>query len=273
MVLEEVWPEGYKADFNLLESSNNENDFMESAFNYLRETCIISVILSNSCNTDNNGNPIKWTRNQAIICGSLIRITHLLNGFLSEIVNNRMETAMLFERSIYETSINIIYFIKKNDLKTFNDYVLYSLRYEKRLYMEIKNNIAERGSVLPIEGRMLRSIEKSFEKSAVSIDDVNEKSKDTWGGSIRNRFKYIEKDNLYDVLISRVSHTTHGNWQDLITHYLQYNDDLTFEPKTQSSRPRPQVLCALTVILIQMLIVYSNWHMDDCIEREVIIKR
>lgn len=271
--LEDVWPDQYKANFDKLKTSNSESDYVEASFNYLRETTIICVILGNSLRSDDHKNPKKWSRNEAIICGSLLRIAHLLNGFLSEIVNHRMETAMIFERSIYETCINIMYLVKKNDPLVFDEYVKYSLRYEKRLYLEIQGNIAVRGSKLYIEERMMKSIENSFLKSRIDMAEIDETARDTWGGSIRKRFKYLNIDHLYDVLISRVSHTIHGNWQDLLTHYIAYNEDGTFEPKGDSSVPKPQAICAMTTILVKTINAFAEWFIDSYSEKEIIIER
>lgn len=272
MNLTELWPSEYSADMSVLKISNNESEYNEAGFYYLRELAILTSICGNTYRLGSDNRPRNWTRNEAILFGSLIRASHLLKGYLSEISQKRLETTLLFQRSICETLVNIMFLIKKNDENMYQEYIKYSLRFEKKLYKTILTNIAVRGYELFIESRMKKSIEKAFYKSGIKIEDIDERSKPNWGGSIKDKFTFVGLEHLYDPILGAFSHSIHGNWQDLLSHYLIYNDDGTFSPDI-GSKPKPQVICGLGIILCLTLTDFVKWMIPDCPDRKRLLNR
>ena len=72
---------------------------------------------------------------------------------------------------------------------------------------------------LPIEARILKSIERVCKKSRIDIKDVDPKYRD-WGGGVRNRLEALGEKDMY--VTQRIgSHAIHGTWIDLLFHNLE----------------------------------------------------
>ena len=78
-------------------------------------------------------------------------------------------------RCIGESAINVRYLILKNDDSIIDQYVKVSLGPEGELYDLIKDDIDQReGETLPVETRMLASIERLCKISGIKIEEVKE---------------------------------------------------------------------------------------------------
>jgi hypothetical protein len=176
-----------------------------------------------------------WPRNQAICAGLIIRISKFMLVVVQlSAKRNRAEVVSALNRSIMESAINLEFLASTNDDKFFDQFVKFSLGPEKELYDVIQAKIAARsGKVLPIEERMLKSINNVCQASAVKIEDVDRKYGD-WGGGIKERLKALNKEELYLALQRIPSHAVHGTWVDLIMN------DLEHDSKTGVFRPHPE---------------------------------
>jgi len=184
-----------------------------------------------------------WNRNQAIIGGQLVRMYKLVDAILDQTCKHRLETTFILSRLHFETSVNAIYLMNYPSEKKFDSYVVYSLKHEKRLHEKITKNIEERGGgVLPIEERMLNSIERFLEKSDVTLDEIPSKRMSDWENrNLRQRCADIGAEDAYLSVFSNASISVHGAWGDLLQHHLEY-DDGRFRAKTTFKNPRPQSL-------------------------------
>jgi hypothetical protein len=99
---------------------------------------------------------------------------------------------------------------------------------------KINDNISLRGIELPIETRMKSSIAEAFKKSDISAEKVHANKREVWGEAIYKRAKRVNWEEIYFAVFSLPSHAIHGNWQDLITYHLEY-DNGEFTPKTEWS--------------------------------------
>ena len=164
-----------------------------------------------------------WPRNQAICAGLLIRISKFM-VVVTELSahGNRGEVVLALNRSILESAINLEFLVRTKEDRFYEQYVKFSLGPERELYDLIQANIAARnGEVLPIEQRMMESINDTCKVSGVKIEDVGRKYGD-WGGGVRERLKAINKETNY-VMVQRIpSHAVHGTWVDLYQNHLEY---------------------------------------------------
>ena len=244
----------------------SEDQFTGLAVELLKETGIILSIVACAYRFDDANRPRKWTRNEAILGGLAIRMSKLLQGLLDQTCQNRREIAEILFRCLSETAINLSYLLKESSDKAYEEYIDYSLREEKRLFNRIEENIAERGSELPIETRMKGSIMKAFEDSGVSPEQVDEKNRTSWGESIFKRAKRIGLKDAYQGLISIASHAVHGNWQDLISHHLE-KDNKGFMPETRWTRARPQYLFVGALLSLDACDAYIANLLPNCPDR------
>lgn len=225
-----------------------EEKFLELAVELFREVSAIGSILGCIMPTAPDGTMEYWTRDQAILGGLLVRLSKLQIGFMTLTCQRQREVARLIFRSIFETAVNLIYLAEKSSPELFEAYVRYSLRTDKDLLGRIEDNVRERGHELPVEQRMKASITSLFEKSGVSIFDIDPKERSLWGGSIYQRAKDVGYGAMYLATFSMTSNEVHGNWGDLAVHHLEWTEK-GYLPETRWSQPRPQEVLAAGLIL------------------------
>ncbi|HEY5536088.1 MAG TPA: DUF5677 domain-containing protein [Ignavibacteria bacterium] len=250
---------------------DSEEPFMSLAIELFKEVCQITSILSCACRLDEKNEPRKWTRNEAALGGLMVRISKLQIGCLEQICQKRLEIAMILFRCLHESLINMRYLLNKNTDEIFNEYIEYSLREEKRLLNTINQNIDKRGNELHIETRMKRSIDRTFKISSFYLNQVDENKWKPWGEKIYERAKSIGMEDAYIGLFGLPSHTVHGNWQDLITYHLKYENG-EFSPKTRWGYPRPQPVFVAGLLSAETNRLYLEEIIQDCPEKNQLIK-
>lgn len=260
-----------RVDHEEIKKFDSEEKFMSLAVELFKEVGQITSILSCAYRLDTKNNPRKWKRDEAVLGGLMVRFSKLQIGFLDQICQKRLEIANILFRCLGESIINLEYLLTRSTDDLFNEYIEYSLREEKRLLNKIKENITERGYEIPIETRMKRSIERSFKKSSFSVEQVDEKKWKPWGEKIYERAKKIGMEEIYFALFSLPSHAVHGNWQDLITYHLDY-ENKEFSPKTQWGYPRPQPLFAVALLSAEINKLYLKEIIPDCSDKDKINK-
>lgn len=193
------------------------------AFELYKETAGVLIVCATSLVSYDDAPEIKFTRNQAICVGLLVRIVKFMKGTLAILSHGDElgEVILALLRCIGESAINARYLILKNDDSLFDQYVKVSLGPEGEMYDTIKANIEERnGLILPVETRMLASIERLCRISGIKIEAVNRKHME-WGGSMRERLKALGIEKSYASVQRIPSHAIHGTWADLVLHHLE----------------------------------------------------
>src|SRR5699024_3003823 len=184
-----------RTEINLnLESYKHEGHFVEVSIDLLIEVGSYITLLVNLY--DNN--EFTWNDDQAVIGGNLVRLYKLIFGVLDNVCDQKGEFVQIFTRLAFECIVNTRYLIKNYDEKTIISYKLNSIKTYKRLYTEIKSLIAERNNmVLPIEHRMMSSIENLFAKSNIDLD-MDHKTERNWGNkNFFEKTKSLGLDKLY----------------------------------------------------------------------------
>lgn len=260
-----------KVDIAEIQKFDSESKFMSLAVELFKEVGKIMALLACSYRLDENNNPRKWTRNEAILGGLMVRISKLGIGILDQTCQKRLEIAHILFRCFGESIINLIYLLKNKKEELFNEYIEYSLREEKRLLNKIDQNITKRGYELPIEGRMKCSIDESFKTSSFSFEQVDDTKWTPWGEKIYERAENIGMQEQYFALFSLPSHAVHGNWQELIMYHLE-DENGKFSPRTDWNRPRPQYLFVSALISANANKLYLNEIMPKCPDKDEINK-
>jgi hypothetical protein len=191
-----------------------------------------------------------WTRDQAAVGGNLVRLYKLFHVVLDQTCQRRGEIAMMMGRLCFETIVNIRYLAKHFSPELVRSYMEYSMRYERRLRDHVAANIAERGGeVLPIEDRMLKSIERACAAAGVDLDDVDPKARRDWGG--KNTFEKardLDLEEMYFVVFGGGNHAIHGNWQEIYGNHLDWDGAGGFTANIDWHTPRPQMLFLLSLL-------------------------
>lgn len=256
-----------EVDIEEIKKFNSGDQFMSLAVELFKEVNQITALLSCTYRLDQDGNPRKWTRNEAILGGLMVRIAKLQLALLDQTCQKRLEIAYLICRCLEESLINLRYLLQRDNDDLFDEYIEYSLREEKRLLNRIQKNITKRGYELPIESRMISSINRAFKISSFLPEQVNETKWKPWGEKIYERSKSIGWKDLYFALFSLPSHTVHGNWQDLITYHLEYKKG-EFSPKIKWTHPEPQLLFTAALLSADSNKLYLNEIIQECPDKD-----
>ncbi len=239
--------------------ANLKESFSKVAFDLYRETAIVAVV--SSCLYESY-NPHKGVllRDQAIEAGLIVRITKFMASVLALLCDKTRkhgEVIMALNRCITESAINLKFFCKKATQHDFDEFVKSSLKPEKETYIFIQKNISKRGKVLPVETRMLNSINRVFQSSGVAgVDELNSipKRKD-----YKRILTIMGMESLYPMLQGVSSHSIHGTWVDLILHHLEENNS-GFRPKPDPTTPDVRLLCPINTIVLISIRSYVSKH-------------
>jgi len=222
-----------------------ESQFVGLAFNLLREAA--SYVCVAACTL---GSEPTWNRDQAAVGGNMVRLYKLLSAFLDQTMQDRRETGDIISRLAYETIVNVRYMVAHFSPTLIDSYIRHSLRHERRLQDTIETNVADRGGeILPIEHRMLKSLDRAAKVAGVTLDTVDLKDKGPWGGkNLRQKAQEVGLDDAYFAVFGGMSHGVHGAWQDIYQSHLKTDGDGTFTPKLEWDQPRPQTQFLLALI-------------------------
>lgn len=206
-----------------------------------------------------------WNRNQAILGGHLVRLYKLIDGLLDQTCRHRRETSFVLGRLAFECIVNLRYLITHASDEIFRSYCSYSLQHERQLLARIHANIeARNGQELPIERRMINSIERSFRVSGIDLEDVPKTKERNWGGlNIFERAKAVGLEAAYLAAFGGGSHTVHGNWQDLVEYHLEDVNDDFFRADFKWHAPRPQLLDAIALHAAEVVVDFVQFLAPD----------
>lgn len=232
-----------------------QGEFNELGVELLKEIAMLMVPVAAIYRQDDKGNKVPFTHEEAALIGNLVRYCKLCNAFLEQFTKKRLETSLIFFRSLSETYINLKYFLKFKDEHTLRHYIKNSLRQEKELLDIIKRNVADKNEVENIEQRMMDSVNKVFRTSDFKEDEINNSSK--WDAKVKARVKEIIHPDFYVLIYGNASHAVHGNWQDLINFHLEKEGD-GFLPDTDWTYPTLQIIHAATVLSCDLLHNYAE---------------
>jgi len=238
-----------------LASFTNEGQHYGVAFNLFRETAGCACILASTT----VGPEPTWNVEQAVLGGHLVRMFKLMRFVMEESIEHRDEMLSVLIRLLAECVINLRYLIRNNTPELTQSYLTYSLRHEKDLADLIRAKVRDRDGVeLPIEGRMLRSIERTFDNSQIPEKSLPQKKLRNWGNkNLFEKAKDVELGEAYLAIFGGPSRNVHGSWHDLLQYHLECEAPGVFKPNLEFNRPRPQAIFSLTYLISETLLGYT----------------
>jgi hypothetical protein len=122
--------------------------------------------------------------------------------------------------------------------------------------------------MLPIEDRILQSISRAARAAGVSLDDVELTDRRPWGG--KNMYEKTNEVGLRDAYVAAFgggSQSIHGNWNELYSSHLHWDESAVFTPNTKWRNPRPQMINALAFVVIGTIELYFDFMAGEDVGR------
>ena len=240
------------------QSFKSEDEFNGLSVELLIEVGSYIVVAANLL----PGETRRWSRDQAIVGGHLVRLYKLVNALLDQICQHRREITFIVARLAFECIVNLRFLLKFASQQTFDSYIAYSLRQEKRLHNRIHANIKNRkGLRLPVEDRMLASIARVMNASAVNVESLSSSLPKNWGDkNLYERSEAIGLGEAYLGTFGGPSSSVHGNWMDLLEFQLEtHHHDGNFSPSFEWRNPRPQIGQTVALLSVEAVRDYFNY--------------
>jgi hypothetical protein len=201
---------------------------------------------------EENGESRPWTRDEAVLVGLAVRCSKLLRAYAQHFEQRQMEICNYLGRGLLETSIDLGFLLHAGTTELFQKFVAYSFVSDLRLKAEIESNIDEQsGIVLPIEDRMLEGIQRRLKQARVTLEEIPDSPRASWGGSMRDKLEKLGMQEMYQGAFAGPSSAfTHGGWHELVIYHLREADkEGRYYAKTAFTDVRPQpanLLCVIT---------------------------
>lgn len=247
---------GPPTDISNLESSAA---ISKASFCLYKETMMITVLSSNIHGSYASEEYV-LSRNQAIGVGLIIRITKFMVSVLALLCDRTREhgeVILALNRCITESAVKLIFFCDKASQDDIDQFIRSSLKPEKEAHSLIQNKINKRGYSLPIEKRMLKSIDKKFSDSGVKKTEPLPRNKD-----YKSILTAIGMESTYPFLQGIASHAIHGNWVDLLAHNLEKTED-GFKPSLDPLTTDARLLVPINTIVLTAIRSYVSKHFPN----------
>jgi hypothetical protein len=247
--------ERVEVDLDKIAAFTTEDDFTSLAVSLMVEIASYSCVAATTL-----GASPTWDRDRAAVGGNMVRLYKLLDSFLDQTCKRREEISWILGRLIFETAVNIRYLIANFSKELIDSYVKHALRQERRLFDLVQTNVSKRGSMLPIEDRMLKSIRRAVSAAGISLDDVDLTDSTPWGGkNMRQKTQDVGLRDLYIAAFGGGSQNIHGNWNEIYGSHLHWDEAAGFTPNIEWRRPRPQLLNALALVVVGTITLYFDF--------------
>ena len=184
----------------------------------------------------------------------------LILAILDQTSQRRGEFVTGFLRLAFETNVNIRFLVRNQNDETVNSYVMHSLKFEKKLHNIVTAQIAEtNGEPMPIQRRILKSVQRVINKVGCSIDDIDTKSNKNWANkNIFEKTQEVGLADFYTVFFRGGSNFIHVNFTDLYEFHMQPVEG-GYKPFQTFKRPKPQPISAIALVTTDTVIEYFEY--------------
>lgn len=254
----ETWINNKRASLEF----RNDSEFTRFATEVMNQ-CLQLLSLGSASVPDAETASKGYTKHRAIIVGHMVRITKLYQGALIHIEQAQYELATIFFRLIFETAIQAEYLIKsKSKRKSCRSFILASYRPEKEMLEDLKAE-ANKNPLNQVGKRVQRKIVSRLKDDHISQTELmNNRIRNVDGKTFRDILKDLDRERQYPYLFGGMSHCIHGDWIEISSNHL-HRQGRYYEPNLSFQSPDPRLVCPLTHICLQFLLLYLEWNKSD----------
>lgn len=170
------------------------------------------------------------------------------------------ETTIIIDRCILESCVNLIWLLKEDTPNRIKLFMAQGLKTELQLKEDIETNIKSNdGSILPIEKRMLISIENYITTSELTELEITSKKMPDF----KSRVNSIGGSPLdYTVLMKIGSHGIHGTWPNLLKYFINV-DGNHIEPRDLGDETHLNQYMIVCLYMLNACKAYINYIIED----------
>jgi hypothetical protein len=258
-----------------LEQATDERSFDLAATSLVQALAETVAQAARLLPQDEQGESRPWARDEAVLAAQVVRCSKLLRAYAQHFEQRQVEVCNYIGRGLMETTIDLRYLLHFGTPELLQKCVAHSFRSDLSLREEIETNIEGRdGVVLPIEGRLLSSMERRRDQAGVTLDEIPRSSGNTWGGSVRDKLRKLGREEMYQAAFGGPSAYTHGTWHELVIYHLRPAEDGDgYYPDTAFSDVRPQPADALTVLTTEAVGEYLAKQLPETQKREELLEQ
>jgi Family of unknown function (DUF5677) len=208
-------------------------------------------------------------RDYAVLIGLLNRMSRLMFSNVALSHEGLFgETTAIIDRCIFESAIKVIWLCETNNQDRFDRLVADGLKTELKFREQIQNNIAERGESLPIETRMLESVERHIQSSDLDAARIAASPKLP---DLASMITAIRGHKLLYLVGQKIgSHHVHGTWPSLRLHYLQEADGV-LAPRDHDCSTHVNQYVFVPLIVLDALRSFATFVLRDPVDRDAMI--
>ncbi len=194
----------------------------------------------------------------SVLIGLLNRCSRLI---LSNVVLSHEglfgETTSIIDRSIFESAVKLSWLCKKGTEDSFNRLIAEGLKTEVEFKKKINRNIEIRdGKKLPVEERMLTSIQNYFNKSGLTEEEISNSKRLP---NLAQMIQDIGHDRLSYIVGQKIgSHHIHGTWVSLWFHYLEEKDGI-IKPRDHNCETHINQYVYVSLAVLGAIIDYIHY--------------
>ncbi len=267
--IEKELPSPVAIDDDILVEARKTAGHFGLAFDLFKETASIAGLCSGAF-VATTPDTIVLGRDRAIVAALLLRMTKFMAAVL-HLAQERSfgEVTLALNRCILESAVDLMYLCHTDDPGRFDRFVKDGLIAERALYDRVNENIARRGTELPIETRLLRGAQRAFRLSGLDVLHVEPNGRSL---DLRSKMRAIGREDDYLLLQKMPSAAVHGTWLDLLHHHLR---DLRggFSPRFDHTPADARGFGSVAVFVIDALAAFAERHLSAAPECVVLLRR
>jgi hypothetical protein len=180
------------------------------------------------------------------------------------------ETTAIVDRCIFESAVKLVWLCEAPMHDRFERFTAEGLKTELEFREKINTNITARGGeVLPIETRLLTSIENHIRSSGLTAEQIAATKKCP---DLASMIDGLGHDRLLYLIGQKIgSHHVHGTWPSLRLHYLEENETGDLRPRDHDCETHVNQYVFIPKIVLSAVEAFVRAIVADAVGQKVFL--
>ena len=181
------------------------------------------------------------------------------------------ETTSIIDRSIFESCVKLAWLCQQQDTESLERFLADGLKTELELKTAVEKAIQERNNqTLPIEDRMLTSIQRTITSSTLSEQKIVSAKKLP---DLASMLEMLGQSRWFYLVGQKVgSQHVHGSWPSLKLHYLKMGEDGFWSPADHGHETHQNQFIYIPLVLLDAMKSHVNCWFENPSDRLEAVK-